>query len=120
MAKSYAQLVQEAKAAVTCTQPEELKSRLDAGERPVIIDVREPQEWSQGTLPGAHPIPRGILEGQIEQRVPRDVTVVLYCGGGGRSALAAKNLAEMGYEKVENLEGGFSGWAQRGFPVQRR
>ncbi len=120
MPKSFAQLVQEAKAAITCTQPSELKARLDAGEELVLIDVREPQEWAQGMLPGAHPIPRGVLEGQVEGRIPRHAPILAYCASGNRSALAAKSLAEMGYEKVESLEGGFGAWAKAGYPVQRR
>jgi len=117
--KSYAEMVQEAKTRMAATQPEALKARMESGEKMVLIDVREPAEHAQGVLPGAHPIPRGVLEGQVDSRIPRDATVVLYCGGGGRSALAGRNLVEMGYEKVENLEGGFSGWAQRGFPVEK-
>ncbi len=118
MPKSYAELVQEAKAAIKSIQPDELKARLDRGEELLVIDVREPQEWSQGTLPGAHTVARGVLEGQIDGRVPHDATVVLYCGSGARSALAGKSLSEMGYEGVLNLEEGFTGWMRRGYPVQ--
>lgn len=118
MPKSYDQIVSEAKAEVTCTPPQELKARLESGEKPLIIDVREPAEWSQGTLPGAHRVPRGILERQIDTQVPRDATVVVYCAAGGRSALAAKSLKEMGFERVESLEGGFGAWAQAGYPVE--
>jgi sulfur-carrier protein adenylyltransferase/sulfurtransferase len=118
MAKSYKDLVAEAKTTITCTQPDELKARLDAGEKPVIVDVREPNEWAQGTLPGAHCVPRGVLELQVDSQLPRDTTVVLYCGGGGRSALAAKSLREMGFDHVENLEGGFGAWTQAGYPVE--
>ena len=119
MPKSYQQLVQEAKADVQCTEAADLKSRLDAGENVLIIDVREPDEWKQGTLPGAQRVPRGVLEPQVDAQVPRDTTVVLYCAGGGRSALAAKSLKEMGFEKVENLEGGFGGWQAAGYPVEQ-
>ena len=120
MAKSYAQLVEEAKREVGLTQPEELKARLDAGEEVVLIDVREPQEWAQGVLPGAHTVPRGVLEGTVDTQVPRDAAVVLYCASGGRSALAARNLKDMGFEKVESLEGGFGGWSQAGYAVESR
>src|SRR5918992_1292118 len=119
MPKSYAKMVEEARAAITCTGPGELKARLDAGEDLVLIDVREPQEWDQGTLPGAYTIPRGVLEGHIDGRLPYDSRVVLYCGSGGRSALAAKSLKEMGYENGENLDGGFSAWLQTGNPLHR-
>src|SRR5438093_11139242 len=119
MTKSYREIVEDARNAVTTTTPDNVKARLDQGEQLVMIDVREPDEWGQGIVPGAHTVPRGVLEGQVDNQVPRDATVVLYCGGGGRSALAARNLKEMGYDKVENLEGGFGGWAQRGLPTER-
>ncbi len=118
MPKSYAQLVAEAKAEVKPTEPGELKARLDRGEQLLLIDVREPQEWMQGTLPGAHTVARGVLEGQIDGRVPHQENIVLYCGSGARSALAARSLKEMGYGNVENLEGGFAAWMRSGFPVQ--
>ena len=98
--------------------PAELQSRMQGGEQIVVIDVREPEELARGKIPGAHTIPRGILEGQVERRLPRESTVVLYCAGGGRSALAAKSLAEMGFDKVENLQGGFSNWMNSGMPVE--
>jgi rhodanese-related sulfurtransferase len=119
MPKTYAQMVEEARAAVICTSSEDLKARLDAGEDLLLIDVREPQEWAQGTLPGAYTIPRGVLEGQIDGRVPYESRVVLYCGSGARSALAARSLREMGYCNVENLDGGFAGWLQAGNPVRQ-
>ena len=119
MPKSYAQMVEEARAAVVCTGPDDLMARLDAGDDLVVIDVREPQEWAQGTLPGAYTIPRGVLEGQIDGRLSYDSRVVLYCGSGARSALAAKSLKDMGYRNVENLDGGFSSWLQAGHPVSR-
>jgi rhodanese-related sulfurtransferase len=118
--KSYAQLVAEAKAGLPAVHPAELKARLDGGEQLVVIDVREPNEWGGGVIPGAHPVPRGVLEGTIEGRIPLDTTVVLYCAVGARSALAARSLEEMGFSKVENLEGGFQAWAGAGLPVEHR
>jgi rhodanese-related sulfurtransferase len=120
MAKSYAELVAEAAALVPAVQPGGLKARLDAGEQIVLIDVREPNEWSGGTIPGAYPIPRGVLEGQVDGKLPLETTVVVYCAAGNRSALAARSLQEMGFSRVENLEGGFQGWAGAGLPVERR
>jgi rhodanese-related sulfurtransferase len=120
MAKSYPQMVAEAAALIPAVRPPELKARLDAGERIVLIDVREPNEWVGGMIPGAHPIPRGVLEPQVDGKLPLDATVVLYCAAGGRSALAARSLHEMGFTKVENLEGGFGAWASSGLPVERR
>ncbi len=120
MAKSYPELVAQAKAELRSVSPVELKSRLDGGENVVVIDVREPNEWAQGLIPGAHPVPRGVLEPQLDGRLPHDATVVLYCAAGGRSALAGRSLKEMGFSAVENLEGGFDAWARAGLPVERR
>ncbi|MGH8992294.1 MAG: rhodanese-like domain-containing protein [Acidimicrobiia bacterium] len=119
MAKSYRDLVMEAKAGLRAVQPDELKSRLDGGEQVVVIDVREPDEWARGIIPGAHPVARGVLEPSVDGKVPLDATVVLYCAVGGRSALAGRSLQEMGFSAVENLEGGFDAWARAGLPVAR-
>jgi len=120
MPKSYAQLVAEAATQVPAVQARDLKARLDAGEQLVLIDVREPNEWPGGMIPGAYPIPRGVLEGQVDGKLPLEATVILYCAAGGRSALAARSLQEMGFSRVENLEGGFQAWPGSGLPVERR
>ena len=117
--KSYQQMVNEALQTVPEVAPGDLQSRLSGGEQIVVIDVREPEEFARGKIPGAHTIPRGVLEMQVDGRLPREATIVLYCGVGGRSALAAKSLADMGYDKVENLQGGWSGWMQAGLPVEQ-
>ena len=119
MGKSYRDLVMEAKADLKAVSPDQLKARLDAGETVVVIDVREPDEWARGVIPGAHPVARGVLELSVDGKLPRDATVVLYCAGGGRSALAGRSLQEMGFSAVENLEGGFDAWARAGLPVVR-
>ena len=117
--KSYQQIVDEALRTVPEVSPADLQSRLSGGEQIVVIDVREPEEFARGKIPGAYTIPRGVLEMQVDGRLPRESTVVLYCGAGGRSALAAKSLADMGYEKVENLQGGWGAWMQSGLPVEQ-
>ena len=117
--KSYQQIVMEALQTVPEVAPADLQSRLSGGEQIVLIDVREPEEFARGKIPGAHTIPRGVLEMQVDGRLPREATVVVYCGVGGRSALAAKSLAEMGYDKVENLQGGWSAWTNSGLPVEQ-
>jgi rhodanese-related sulfurtransferase len=117
-AKSYQQIVNEALEIVPEVAPAELQSRLSGGEQIVVIDVREPEEFARGKIPGAYTIPRGVLEMQVDGRLPLESTVVLYCGAGGRSALAAKSLAEMGYEKVANLQGGWGAWVNSGLPVE--
>lgn len=116
--KSYQQLVTEALQSIPQVDPAQLQTRLEGGEQIVVIDVREPAEFAQGKIPGAYTIPRGVLEIQVDGRLPRESTVVLYCAGGGRSALAARSLAEMGFDRVENLQGGFSNWVNAGMPVE--
>jgi rhodanese-related sulfurtransferase len=117
--KSYQQIVNEALEIVPEVAPVDLQSRLSGGEQIVVIDVREPEEFARGKIPGAYTIPRGVLEMQVDGRLPLESTVVLYCGAGGRSALAAKSLADMGYEKVENLQGGWGAWVNSGLPVEQ-
>jgi rhodanese-related sulfurtransferase len=117
--KSYQQIVLEALQSVPEVAPADLQSRLSGGEQIVLIDVREPEEFARGKIPGAYTIPRGVLEMQVDGRLPREATVVLYCGGGGRSALAAKSLADMGYDNVENLQGGWTAWTNSGLPVEQ-
>ncbi|MBW3643665.1 MAG: ThiF family adenylyltransferase, partial [Actinobacteria bacterium] len=81
----------------------------------VVLDVREPDEFEQGALPGAVHIPRGHLESQIENRVPgRDVPIVVHCAGGTRSAFAAETLAQLGYTDVVSMAGGFNRWKDEG------
>jgi rhodanese-related sulfurtransferase len=116
--KSYQQIVMEALQTVPEVGPADLQSRLSNGEQIVVIDVREPEEFARGKIPGAYTIPRGVLEMQVDGRLPREATVVLYCAGGGRSALAAKSLADMGYDRVENLQGGWGAWVNSGLPVE--
>jgi adenylyltransferase/sulfurtransferase len=92
---------------------------LEAGENITIVDIRERDEFAQGHLPGAVFVPRGFLELQIEQvEYDRGKPVILYCAGGVRSVLAARNLKEMGYENVASLIGGFSGWKNAGLPFR--
>jgi len=117
--KSFPQMVAEALLTIPEVTPAALQTRLEGGEQIVVIDVREPDEFAKGKIPGAYTIPRGVLEMQLDGRLPREATVVLYCGGGARSALACKSLAEMGYDKVENLAGGWHGWVGSGLPVEQ-
>jgi sulfur-carrier protein adenylyltransferase/sulfurtransferase len=113
------QLVNLAKSEIDEMSPNQLQDRLKAGEDLTVVDIRERDEWVQGHLPDATFIPRGFLELQIEQHQPdRDKPVVLYCAGGVRSALAARNLKEMGYAKVISLIGGFNGWKNASLPFK--
>ena len=117
--KSFQQIVMEALQTIPQVGPADLQTRLDGGEQIVLIDVREPDEFAKGKIPGSFTIPRGVLEMQVDGRLPRDATVVLYCGGGARSALACKSLADMGYDKVENLDGGWGAWTRLNLPVEQ-
>ncbi len=113
------QLVQLAKSQIEEISAADLRAWLEAGQELTLVDIRERDEFVQGHLPGATFIPRGFLELQIEQRQPdRGQPVVIYCAGGVRSALAARNLLEMGYERVISLEGGFNGWKNAGYAVK--
>lgn len=113
-------LVNDAKKRIKESNVADVKRRLDAGEKLVLIDVREESEWARGHLPGAIHLGKGIIERDIEQRLPDAGTkVVLYCGGGFRSALAADNLQKMGYTNVESMDGGWRGWLDAGLPTQK-
>jgi len=119
-ATKFLTLVNEAKKRVKETNVAEVKRRLDAGEEILLVDVREESEWGRGHLPGAVHLGKGIIERDIEQRVPdTDTKLILYCGGGFRSALSADNLQKMGYSNVESMEGGWKGWLEAGFPTQK-
>ncbi|MEM7531614.1 MAG: molybdopterin-synthase adenylyltransferase MoeB [Chloroflexota bacterium] len=109
------QLVNLAKSEITEISAQQLKERLDSGEHLAVVDIRERDEFVQGHIPDAAFIPRGFLELNIEQYEPdRDQPIVLYCAGGVRSALAARNLKEMGYTNPISLIGGFNGWKNVG------
>ena len=113
-------LVQDAKQRIKEEDFRETKKKLDAGEKIILIDTREDAEWARGHIPGAVHLGKGIIERDIEKTVPnKDAAVVLYCGGGFRSALAADNLQKMGYRNVISMDGGWRGWTEAGFPVIR-
>ena len=116
----FLKLVDEAKGRIHQFTIDEFLARLQAGEQYILLDVREESEWARGHLPGAHHIGRGVLERDIERSVPeKEAPIVLYCGGGYRSALSADNLQRMGYTHVVSLAGGWRGWCERGLPVAR-
>ena len=116
----FLKLVEDAKTRVRETNVHEVKKRLDAGEKFFLVDVREESEWARGHLPGAIHLGKGIIERDIEQRFPdKSAPVVLYCGGGFRSALAADNLQKMGYTNVWSMDGGHRGWSEKRYPLTR-
>ncbi len=114
----FLQLVQDAKRRVKELTVDQVKAKLDRGERFHLVDVREESEWAKAHLPQAEYLGKGIIERDIEQRIP-DTTaeIVLYCGGGFRSALAADNLQKMGYTRVLSMDGGIRGWREAGYPL---
>ncbi len=116
---SYRELLRQVKTEVEEVDAAQARELLESGEPPVLVDVRERDEWSEGHIPGAVHVPRGHLESRIEQAAPdRSQPVVLYCAGGSRSAFAAKTLEELGYENVSSLAGGFTDWKRNGYPTQ--
>jgi len=109
----FKQLVDEAKSQISEIGPDDLRRMQQSGEDFTLIDVREPDEQAKGTIPGAVKLPRGILEVNIDQiTADKDRKLVLYCGGGSRSALAALNLKKMGFRKVSSLAGGYRAWIE--------
>ena len=114
----FLNIVQEAKKQIRETNVEEVKTRLDRGEKLCLVDVREESEWSKDHLPGALHLSKGILERDIEGRLPDTAAeIILYCGGGFRSALAAENLQRMGYTNVLSMDGGIRDWRDKGYPL---
>jgi rhodanese-related sulfurtransferase len=114
----FLQIVEDAKKRVREVSIDDIKSRLDRGDKFVLVDVREESEYANDHLPGAIHLGKGIIERDIEERVPElNTPIVLYCGGGYRSALAADNLQRMGYTNVLSMDGGIRGWRERHFPL---
>lgn len=115
--KTAQQLIADAKATITEVTAREVQNQLARGEEVVLIDVREQNEWNLGHAAPAIYIGRGVLESQIEARVPREAIVVLMCASGNRSALAARTLNEMGYPNASSMAGGFRDWVASGGEV---
>ncbi|MCB9708539.1 MAG: molybdopterin-synthase adenylyltransferase MoeB [Myxococcales bacterium] len=119
MPKTYADLMKDIKASVPTVTLEELKKRLEAKGSHTIVDVRESDETRGGYIPGAVLLPRGFLEMQAEQKLPKkDAHIITYCAGGVRSLFAAKALKDLGYTNVESANPGFTRWKDLGFPVE--
>jgi molybdopterin/thiamine biosynthesis adenylyltransferase/rhodanese-related sulfurtransferase len=115
---TYRELLQQTRSEISEIDANQARDRIESGE-PVVVDVREQDEWDEGHIPGAVHVPRGHLESRIERLAPDPARpVVIYCSAGNRSAFAAKTLAELGYEDVVSLAGGFTDWKRNGFPVQ--
>jgi rhodanese-related sulfurtransferase len=119
-APRFLKIVDDARSRIRETDVDAVKRRLDQGEKFVLVDVREESEFAKDHLPGAVHLGKGVIERDVEARVPDFSTpMVLYCGGGFRSALAADNLQKMGYTSVLSMDGGIRVWREKGFPLTR-
>jgi len=116
----FLQIVNDARKRIQEVTIDDVKRKLDRDEKFLLVDVREESEYAKDHLPGAIHLGKGIIERDVEERVPDLHTpMVLYCGGGFRSALAADNLQKMGYTQALSMDGGVRGWREKGFPMTK-
>jgi rhodanese-related sulfurtransferase len=114
----FLKIVDDARSRIRETDVDTVKSRLGRGDKFLLVDVREESEFAKDHLPGAIHLGKGIIERDIEERVPDlNAEMILYCGGGFRSALAADNLQKMGYTNVISMDGGIRGWREKNYPL---
>lgn len=114
----FLKIVDDARTRIRETDVDTVKARIDRGDRFLLVDVREESEFAKDHLPGAVHLGKGVIERDIEARVPDlNTEMVLYCGGGFRSALAADNLQKMGYTNVISMDGGIRGWREKAYPL---
>jgi rhodanese-related sulfurtransferase len=119
-APGFLKIVNDAKTRVRECTVDDVKAMLDRDDDFELIDTREDSEWARGHLPGARHLSKGIIERDIESAVPdHAVRIVLYCGGGFRSALAADALQKMGYTDVISMDGGWREWTEKLYPVEK-
>nr|AIA10472.1 rhodanese-like domain protein [uncultured bacterium] len=118
--EGFLKIVRDAKSRVKETTPEIVRQKQEAGEEFHFVDVREDKEWQAGHAEGAIHLGKGVIERDIEGAIPdHDAEIILYCGGGYRSALAADALQRMGYRKVISMDGGWKRWQELGYPTDR-
>jgi len=116
----FLKIVNDAKSRVKETTVDEVKQKLDKGDKVLLVDVREESEFAKDHLPGAIHLGKGVIERDVEARVPDVKTpMILYCGGGFRSAMAADNLQKMGYTNVLSMDGGVREWREKNYPMTR-
>ncbi len=116
----FLKVVDDAKTRVRETTVDDVKSRMDRDEKFLLIDVREESEYAKDHLPGSIHLGKGIIERDVEERVPdHNALMVLYCGGGFRSALAADILQKMGYKNVISMDGGIREWREKNYPLTK-
>lgn len=116
----FLKIVDDARSRIRETTVDQVKAKLDNGEKFTLVDVREESEFAKDHLPGAIHLGKGVIERDVEKQVPDlDTPLVLYCGGGFRSALAADNLQKMGYTNVLSMDGGIREWREKNLPLTR-
>ena len=116
--EAFLDIVNAAKANIKQLTIAQTKERMEKDPAVKLIDVREDREWALGHIAGAEHIGKGVIERDIESKIPgKDAEIILYCGGGFRSALSAENLQKMGYTNVYSMDGGWRDWANAGYPV---
>lgn len=131
MAKTFMQMVGEAKAEVSGVTPQDVQAKIDGGKKPLIVDVREPEGVAEtGAIPTSINVPLGVLALKADQELPeavrderlqdRDQEVIVTCGAGGQAALGAKTLKDMGFTNVTYVEGGMRGWQEAGLPTEKK
>ncbi len=114
----FEKLADEVRQEITEIEADSVVNMLEKKQKFNFVDVREESEWAAGHLPDAFHLSKGIIERDIELRIPdKNAAIVLYCGGGYRSALAALNLQKMGYQNVKSMIGGYRNWLDRGLPL---
>ena len=115
----FLKIVNDVKEGITETNVQEVNDRRDRGDDFYLVDVREEGEWDKGHITNAIYIGKGVIERDIEKKIDNtEAEIILYCGGGFRSALAADNLQKMGYSNVSSMDGGYSGWVKAGYPTE--
>ena len=115
---AFLKIVEDARSRVKELTVDDVRQKIDRGETFHLVDVREDHEWAKGHLPDATHLGKGIIERDIEMKIPdTSAEIILYCGGGFRSALAADNLQKMGYANVYSMDGGYRGWTEAGLAI---
>ena len=119
MAKSYEEMLDEAREGTEQTDPDAVREALESGEDVTVLDVREPEEWEEGHIKGAKHLPRGLLELKAADELPNtEARIITHCASGGRGTLAARTLGEMGYTNIANMEGGITAWQEKGYEIE--
>ncbi len=117
--KRFLSIVDDARGRISETDVHQVNDKFEHGDKFYLVDVREESEWNKGHITNAIHIGKGVIERDIEKKIDNtDAEIILYCGGGFRSALAADNLQKMGYTNVCSMDGGYSGWVKAGYPTE--